>query len=108
MPRRRAPHPLALQIGARIRALRAEIPLTMEKLAYESGPQSKSSVSNTENGWVLPTLETLNILAQRLGVELVDLVTFPQDNPRHRTIDATRTASIQALELIYLVRKRLS
>ena len=108
MPRRKEPHPLALQIGARIRALRAEIPLTMEKLAYESGLQSKSSLSNIENGWVLPTLETLEILAHRLGVELVDLMTFPRDDLRHRTIDATRTASVQALELMCLVHKRLS
>ena len=108
MPRRKEPHPLALQIGTRIRALRAEIPLTMEKLAYESGLQSKSSLSNIENGWVLPTLETLVILAQRLGVELVDLVTFPQNSLRHRAIDATRTATVQELELMCSVHEHIS
>jgi transcriptional regulator with XRE-family HTH domain len=91
MPRRPDVDPLTAKIGARIRALRDEQALTQEKLAYESGLASKGHLSGIENGFVRPTLQTLRMLADRLDVDMLDLFTFPEESPRHRLIDATRS-----------------
>jgi transcriptional regulator with XRE-family HTH domain len=82
---------MTAKVGARIRALREEHGLTQEKLAYESGLASKGHLSGIENGLVRPTLQTLRMLADRLEVDMLDLFTFPDESPRHRLVDATRT-----------------
>jgi transcriptional regulator with XRE-family HTH domain len=91
MPRREKADPLAAKIGARIRALREAQGLTQEKLAYEGGLKSKGHLSGIEKGLVLPTLPTLAVLAERLEVDLLDLVTFPEDSTRQTLVDQTRT-----------------
>ncbi len=90
MPRRSIPDPLAQRIGARVRALRKEAGLTLEKLAYESEVGSKGFLSDIEKGLARPTVETLNAIAERLEVELFDLVTFPDESERQRLVDRTR------------------
>jgi len=91
MPRRREPDPLAQAVGQRIRQLRQEAGLTMEKLAFESELGSKGHLSNLERGLVMPTIKTLQVLADRLGVHLLDLVTFPEVDDRQRVVDLTRS-----------------
>jgi transcriptional regulator with XRE-family HTH domain len=90
MPRRSTPDPLAKRIGGRIRALREEVGLTLEKLAYESEVGSKGFLSDVERGLARPTVETLLALADRLEVDLLDLVTFPERSDRQRLVDRTR------------------
>jgi transcriptional regulator with XRE-family HTH domain len=90
MPRREHADPITARIGRRIRALRESQDLTQEKLAYEGGLKSKGHLSGIEKGLVRPTLQTLAILAERLGVELLDLVTFPEESPRQQLVDLTR------------------
>src|SRR5262245_29857763 len=90
MPRRREPDPLAQAVGQRIRQLRQEAGLTMEKLAFESELRSKGHLSSLERGLVMPTIQTLQVLADRLGVLLLDLVTFPESDERQRVVDLTR------------------
>jgi len=89
MPRREICHPLAAKIGARIQALRKAAQLTQEKLAYEGG-LSKGHLSGIEKGLVVPTLPTLELVAARLGVELLDLLTFPDESERQRLVDLSR------------------
>lgn len=93
MPRRSTPDPLAQRIGARIRVLRNEAGLTLEKLAYESEVGSKGFLSDVEKGLARPTVETLQAIADRLEVELLDLVTFPDEGDRQRLVDRTRRLS---------------
>ncbi len=90
MPRRSTPDPLAERIGARIRELRQEAGLTLEKLAYESEVGSKGFLSDVEKGLARPTVETLAAIAERLEVKLLDLVTFPDDDERALLVDRTR------------------
>lgn len=90
MPRRQHADPVAARIGRRIRALRESQNLTQEKLAYEGGLKSKGHLSGIEKGLVRPTLQTLAILAERLEVDLLDLLTFPEESPRQRLVDLTR------------------
>lgn len=90
MPRRAQVDPLAQKIGRRIRTLRKAIPLTQEKLAYQGGLKSKGHLSGIESGLILPTLSTLAMLAERLEVDLLDLLTFPDESSRHALIDRTR------------------
>jgi transcriptional regulator with XRE-family HTH domain len=85
-----APDPLAARIGARIRELRQEAGLTLEKLAYESEVGSKGYMSDVEKGLARPTVETLATIAERLEVKLLDLVTFPDEDDRARLVDRTR------------------
>ncbi|NNC08421.1 helix-turn-helix transcriptional regulator [Corallococcus exiguus] len=93
MPRRRTPDPLAKTVGARIRQLREESGLTMEKLAYESDLGSKGYLSDIEKGLARPTLRTLKVLADHLGMLPLDLLTFPEDDERQRLVDRVRTMS---------------
>lgn len=90
MPRRKEADPLAARIGARIRELRQEAGLTLEKLAYESDIDSKGFLSDIEKGRARPTVKTLAAIAARLDVQLLDLVTFPADDERQRLVDRTR------------------
>ncbi|MFO0570182.1 MAG: helix-turn-helix transcriptional regulator [Polyangiaceae bacterium] len=90
MPRLHEPDAMAAKIGRRIRALRESLGLTQEKLAYEGGLRSKGHLSGIEKGLVRPTLPTLVVLAERLEVDLLDLVTFPEDSPRQQLVDLTR------------------
>jgi transcriptional regulator with XRE-family HTH domain len=90
MPRRKVPDPLAARIGARIRELRQEAGLTLEKLAYESDVGSKGFLSDVEKGLARPTVETLAAIAVRLEVQVLDLVTFPAEDDRQRLVDRTR------------------
>jgi transcriptional regulator with XRE-family HTH domain len=62
----------------------------MEKLAYESDLGSKGYLSDVEQGLSLPSLTKLKLLADRLEVELLDLVTFPTRSRRQALVDATR------------------
>jgi transcriptional regulator with XRE-family HTH domain len=104
MPRRTRPDPLAAAVGNRIRILREEAGLTLEKLAYESDLGSKGHLSSLERGLVVPTVTTLQTLALGLGVRLFDLVTFPEDGERAAIVTLTRTLSPR--ELVSL-RKRV-
>jgi transcriptional regulator with XRE-family HTH domain len=90
MPRRSIPDPLAERIGARIRELRREAGLTLEKLAYESEVGSKGYMSDVEKGLARPTVETLATIAERLEVKLLDLVTFPHEDDRALLVDRSR------------------
>lgn len=90
MPRRLDPDPLAAKIGGRIRQLRQEVGLTLEKLAYESEVRSKGYLSDIEKGLAFPTVSTLQRIAEHLGVDLLDLVTFPDDSPRQELVALTR------------------
>lgn len=90
MPRREKSDPLAEKIGRRIRTLRQAMNLTQEKLAYEGGLRSKGHLSGIERGLVLPTLPTLALLAHRLDVDLLDLVTFPEESARQQLVELTR------------------
>jgi transcriptional regulator with XRE-family HTH domain len=91
MPRRRKPDPLGQEIGMRITRLREEQGLTLEKLAYESDVSSKGYLSDVENGLALPSVTTLQAIADRLGVLLLDLVTFPHRSERERLTSRLRT-----------------
>ena len=90
MPRRREPDPLAQAVGKRIRQLREEAGLTLEKLAFESELGSKGHLSNLERGLARPTIHTLKVLADRLEVSVLDLLTFPEQGDRQKLVDLTR------------------
>jgi len=98
MPRRRSPDPLALRIGQRIRELRTQAGLSLEKLAYESELGSKGHLSDLERGLTRPTIATLQAIASRLGVALLDLVTFPEEDDRQRLVEALRTLPDREIE----------
>lgn len=90
MPRRRVPDPFALKVGRRIKQLREEQDLTMERLAFESELGSKGHLSNIERGLTRPTIHTLKIIADRLEVDVMDLVNFPEESERHKLVARTR------------------
>jgi transcriptional regulator with XRE-family HTH domain len=108
MPRLAAPDPLSEAIGRRVRGLRTELGLTQEKLAFESETISKGHLSDLEKGLLRPTVHTLKGVADRLGVQLLDLVTFPEEGPRQALVDATRALTPAAVaELLRDARQAL-
>lgn len=82
--------PLARPIGERIVELREELGLTQERLAWEAGLKSKSYLSRIEGGDRLPSLEILDKLARRLGVETRDLLIFPSRSQTAEAMEAVR------------------
>jgi transcriptional regulator with XRE-family HTH domain len=90
MPRRSTPNPLALAIGQRIKQLRLEQGLTAEKLAYESDVGSKGFLSDIESGLALPSLSTLERIAQRLEVPLFELLISPTRSEREALVSLSR------------------
>jgi len=90
VPRRSTSDPLALAVGTRVRQLREEADLTIEALAFELEVGSKGHLSSLERGLVRPTIQTLKAIAGDLGVAVLDLVTFPEEDERQRLVDATR------------------
>lgn len=92
MPRRAAPDPEAAAIGARIRALREEQDMGLEKLANAVEPDySKGHLSNLERGYVMPTIATLRRIARALGVHVADLVIDPDGSDREKVFALTRS-----------------
>ncbi|AKU89892.1 hypothetical protein AKJ08_0279 [Vulgatibacter incomptus] len=65
-------------------------------MAYESELGSKGHLSDLERGLTRPTVSTLKVLADRLGVALLDLVTFPDEDERQRRIDRERASGASA------------
>ena len=91
MPRRKTPTPLASALGRRIRQLREEAGLTIEKLAFESDVRSKGHLSSLEKGLVMPTVATLASLAERLEVLVADIVNDPEAGDRQKLIELSRS-----------------
>ncbi len=62
-----------IKIGLKIKLERAKRKLSQEKLA-ELADLSKTHVGDIERGATIPTVETLNRIANALGITLVELV----------------------------------
>ena len=77
-------------IGQRIKALRKEAGLGLEKLA-QFADFSKGHLSNLERGYVMPTVATLRVLADALGVLVADLVINPEGSDREKMINLSRS-----------------
>jgi transcriptional regulator with XRE-family HTH domain len=91
MPPRFQPEPLAMKIGARIRALRREKKMSIARIAKASG-LSKGHVSNMEHGLVLMTVGTVVSIASALDTPPYLLVLFPEDEPLSAVIEHMRLA----------------
>lgn len=80
---------LALVLGARIRALRAELNVLQRELAVRCDLDN-GYLSQLESGKHLPSLEVLRRLAVGLGVEMMDLVAVDATSPRTALLDGLR------------------
>lgn len=69
------------RLGDRIRQLRSSRGLSQERLA-ELADLSRDAVSRIERADREPRLETLDALAQALGIELPDILKFDRGPPR--------------------------
>ena len=84
---------IAKLLGQRIAALRSELGLTQERLAWEAGFASKGYLSRIESGQRLPSVEVLERLALRLNVEIRDLFIFPELGDVDQAMEKTRKAA---------------
>ena len=105
VPRRPGAKTFARQLGARIRALRAEAAITQERLAWDSD-LDKGYVSQMEAGLRLPSLPVLVALARTLGVTIADVVAFDVRSPRLRVLDAMRRGDAGDIELALAAWRR--
>jgi transcriptional regulator with XRE-family HTH domain len=85
--------PLAKLIGKRIVTLRTEAAITQEALGWDIGLTSKGYLSRIESGQRMPSLEFLERVAVRLGVEVRDLLTFPELGGLDAAIEDLRRTS---------------
>jgi transcriptional regulator with XRE-family HTH domain len=63
------------RLGSRIKSLREQKGLTIEKLAYEND-LAKGNLSEIEKGFVDPKFSTLERIADGLGISLKELINF--------------------------------
>ncbi len=78
-------------VGARLRALREEQNLKVGDVAAAIGCDP-SSIYSIEKGRHAPSFTRLVQLAELLKCDELDLLTFPDEQPRHALIDLTRDA----------------
>jgi transcriptional regulator with XRE-family HTH domain len=90
MPRRASANPLAAAVGGRVRAFREARGSKLEEVAFHSELRSKGHLSDLEHGRLMPNVKSLAALARYFGVDLLDLVTFPEQSARQRLVAATR------------------
>ena len=97
---------LIKRIGSRIRARRRELQLTQAELAGKEF--TKSFISQVETGKTAPSIETLAVLADRLGHPIEWFVA--EDPPSPSPLDeAARAAGIEPMQarafLVELLRR---
>ena len=86
---RTEPDPLAAKVGARVRQLRLEKSFSFDEFVAET-ELGRGYISELERGLVVPTVGALSRVAETLDVTLLDLVTFPDDDPRQEVVDLSR------------------
>jgi transcriptional regulator with XRE-family HTH domain len=91
MPRRQHAPALTAAIGQRLRMLREEQGLTLERVSAK-GP-GKGHLSTLEHGLASPTVIVLDRIAQSIGIELPYLVCLPDASERQALIERTRHLS---------------
>jgi transcriptional regulator with XRE-family HTH domain len=80
---------LARKLGARVRALREEVGLTQEAVAWAC-EIPKAHLSRIESGQRLPSVPVLFALAKELRVDAMDIVGFDLRRPGPALLDAAR------------------
>ena len=73
MPRTRQDPLMAATLGARVRELREAAGITRERLAWDCD-LDRAYIGHIEAGRRLPSLPVLAQIAERLGVDVLDLV----------------------------------
>jgi transcriptional regulator with XRE-family HTH domain len=86
MPRRKEPAPYPAKVGARIRELRAARGLSLADVANVTG-LSKGHLSSVEQGLAAITVETVERVAQGLGLSPMYIFAFAKDDERARIAD---------------------
>jgi transcriptional regulator with XRE-family HTH domain len=94
-------------VAQRVRDLRKEQGLSGTEFANLIG-KSPSWLSDFEHGKYNSTVETLNLMAEALGLDICDLFVFPERNVRHQVFDLTREVSEDSLHdtRTFLIRAR--
>ena len=88
-------HPLALQVGQKVKALRLARGRVFEDFAESTG-LGRGYISELERGLVVPTIDTLARLAAELGVGTLDLLVG--DSVRDRIYEAMRDLGEEDLQ----------
>lgn len=96
MPRQAGSAEMAARLGERVRQLRQEAGLTQEKLAWECD-LAKPYLSQLEAGKRLASVPVLYRLAERLGLDVVDLLSVDAARPQHRLLEAYRRGDREGL-----------
>jgi transcriptional regulator with XRE-family HTH domain len=86
MPRRTEPTPYTEKVGARIRELRVTRRMSLAHVANASG-LSKGHLSSVERGLSAITVETIERLAQGMGLPPMYILAFAKDDERARIAD---------------------
>lgn len=86
-------HPVdpRLNLGRRVKELRAERGMTQEDLAERSG-LFRTYTSRIESGQATPTLTMLHQIAQAFQIDITELLTMPRGPQPKRGMSASRTS----------------
>jgi transcriptional regulator with XRE-family HTH domain len=84
------------RFAQRVMSLRRERALRVDEVARALGCDP-STIYNLERARHALAFHRLSVLAAALGVDELDLFTFPRQSPRHDLVDLTRGASPDVL-----------
>jgi len=99
MPRRKTPDPLAIKLGARIRAVRVEKKMSIVQLARAAG-LSKGHLSSIEHGRAVFNMVTAAKIAKGLGLKLMELALFPEESLLEQLVEHMCGMSPEQLERV--------
>lgn len=89
MPRRNTTSPFTLSFGARMRALRRELGLSLAQLSSKTG-MAKGQLSTIEQGFASTTTESLQRIAKGMELSPLFLLAFPEEDELARIVDLVR------------------
>lgn len=89
MPRRTHPTPFLLSFGARMRALRQELGISLTQLSKKTGI-GKGHLSTIESGFAAITTESIEIIAKGLELSPLLLLSFPDEDELAAIVDLVR------------------
>lgn len=87
------------RLGAHVQQIREQRGMTQRQLAAGTGIMNPGSISKIERGVAAPSLETLDMIARALGLEIKDLFDWGDEKAK-RTPQEQRRAVMKVVQLL--------
>jgi transcriptional regulator with XRE-family HTH domain len=98
MARRKERNPFAVRLGQRLRALRLYRKMSPQQMVWAADIPGTQHLMDIEEGLSSPSRALLAKMARVLGVDLSEVVLYPEEGPRHRLLELVRYLTPEIIE----------